>query len=389
MDKNSQIPGARKERSLIFIFIVLLAILLGTVLVHIFINPRTVSVEIASWYDDNAGAYSIIHDDLCLSDCYGIIQHADTIAHNRDIRIAMGASVEACSNGGDSLWAMLTTIVDHGHEIISHGWNHGSSVELDWTPMDWNHETDVLFSKELIEEMVPNASVNWFIFPYDAYSDQRIEELKDAGYLGARAGKVMYQDRGINYSHIEYDPFRTIFDAYMNKAEQDALDSSDNPYTTSINDDDNGNVAIQHLDNAIATKGWSLQEMHTVDTLGHESWGMCTVEEYRNLLDHAVEKRNNNELWVETPTTVAKYAVTRQGLDSMKLTGNKLSFASRPDDVRYNSPISLVFTTKNNPDSLSIWQNGIEIFGEKRGENKFVLTVDAFDDMVIAYKKEK
>ncbi len=389
MGKNSQIPGVRKERSLIFIFVVLLAILVGTVIIHIFVNPQTVSVEIAPWYDNHTAAYSIIHDDLCLQDCYGIIQHADTVAHNRNIKISMGASVEACSNGGDSLWEMLATIVDHGHEIISHGWNHGSAVELDWTPMDWNNDTDVVFSKQLIEEMVPNASVNWFIFPYDAYSDERIEELAAAGYLGARAGKEMYQDRGINYSHHEYNPFRTVFDAYMNKEEQDEIDSSESPYTTSINDDDNGNVAIQHLNNAIATHGWSLQEMHTVDTLGHKSWGMCTVEAYRELLDHAVEKRENNDLWIETPTTVAKYAVTRQGLDSVKLVGTKLSFTSRPDDARYNSPITLVFTTKNNPEQLSVWQNGIEIFGEKRGENKFVLTLEKYDNMVISHSKEK
>jgi len=389
MDKNSEIPSARKERSLLFIFAVLLTILGVTVLIHVFLNPRTVSVTIAPWYDDYTAAYSIIHDDLCLDDCYGIIQHADTIAYNRDIKIAMGAGVEACSDGGDSLWPMLATIVDHGHELISHGWNHGAAVDLGWTPLDWNHDTDVVMSKALIEEMVPNAEVNWFIFPFDAYGDEHLEQLESAGYLGARAGKEMYQDRGINYTHKVYNPFRTIFDAYMSEEEQNGYDTLEEPYTISIYDDKNGNVAIQHLDNAIITRGWSLQEMHSVDTVGHESWGMSTIAEYQKLLDHAVEKRNSHELWVETPTTVAKYAVTRQALDSMKLNGNKLQFASRPEDERYNSPVSLIFTTKNNPTVLSVWQNGKEIFAEKRGENRFVLTLEEYDNMVISYSKEK
>lgn len=386
MSKISNSQPIRKERSVLFIMLVLLSFIAVTALVHEFINPRVEKVEIARWYDDHTAAYSIIHDDLCLDDCFGIIEFADTIAYNRNVKVGMGASVGACYENGDTLWPKLRQIVEHGHELIAHSWNHGAAVDLGWTPLNWSNDSDVVLSKQILEDSVPGADVNFFIFPFDAYNDERIASLKEAGYLGARAGSVMYQDRGINRSAAEYDPLRTIFDAYMSKEEQDMVDSSDNPYTTSIYDDDKGCVAVQHLDAAIMTRGWSLQELHSVDDRRPMSWGQIAVEDYRNLLNHAVKKRENGELWIETPTTVAKYFVTRKALKDISMKGTKLGFTGGLEDERYKSPVTLRFETRNEPDSLFVWQSGKKIAAEKRGVNLFVLNVDSFEQMIYTFR---
>ncbi len=389
MSKISHNQGVRKERSLVFIFVVLVSIVGITALLNRFVNPGLTSVSITNWYDDHKAAYSIIHDDLCLSDCYGIIEFADTIAFNRGIKVAMGASVGACSDGGDTLWPKLQQIVSHGHELISHGKNHGASVDLGWTPENWDYDTDMVQTKATLEKEVPGAEISFFIFPYDAYNDQRIEELKKAGYLGVRAGRAMYQDRGVNRFSGDYDPYRTVFDAYMSKPEQDLIDSSDNPYTTSIYNDDSICVAQQHINAAIMSFGWSLQELHSVDTLRPRSWGQIEVDDYRALLDYAVVKRSNKELWVETPTTVAKYAVTRNALKGITTNGSKLIFKGQPTDERYNSPVTLRLETRNNPETLSIWQDGKEIVAEKRGDNLFIATVSSYDEMVVSFSNDK
>lgn len=383
MNKIDNSQGIRKERSKAFIFIILFLILGASILINRFAIPGVEKATITSWYDGHTAAYSIIHDDLCLDDCYGIIEFADTMAFNRNIRVAMGASVAACSAGGDTLWPKLKGIVSRRHEIISHGWGHTAAVDLGWTPEDWDYHRDMLKTKTTIESNVPGAAVNFFIFPYDAYNEQRLAELKKAGYLGARAGRAMYQDRGVNRFGGAYDPYRTMFDAYMSKDEQDEINASDNPYTTSIYNDDSLCVAVQHMEAAIESRGWSLQEMHSVDDQSPRSWGQISVEDYKTLLDHAVRKRDAKDLWIDTPTNVAKYVMTRNSLEGILKSGKQLRFKSQPKDERYNTAVTLKLETRNEPDSLIVYQGDRRIVAEKRAENLFFVNTDRYDDMMV------
>lgn len=387
MNSNiSDTKNKKKSRSISFILTVLIVIIIATILIDRFYNPKVVSAQIAPWYNGYKAAYSIIHDDACLDDCKGIFEYADTMAYNRGVKLGVGAVTGVCSEGGDTLWPKLQQLVKHGHEIIGHSWNHGAAVDLGWVPMDWKYERDVVAVKDTLEKN-SGGKVTFFIFPYDAYNDERINELKNAGYLGARAGKKQYEDRGVNRGNMNYNPYRTIFDAYMSEEEQNEIDSSDSPYTTSIYDDSKGDVALQHAKAAVMTHGWSLQEMHTVDNQVPRSWGQISVEDYRQLLDYIVSERDSGNLWIETPTTVAKYIVTKNALEGVKLNGNKLSFVSRPHDERYNSPITLKLTTRNSPDSLFIWQNGKKIPARKVADNSWIVNLDKYDDMVFSYSK--
>src|SRR4030043_2236942 len=97
------------------------------------------------------------------------------------------------------MWEHLRPLASYGHELLSHSWDHGSAVDLGWQPESWSVDTDVVMSKSVLEQEVPGIIVTYFIFPYDAYNDRRLDELKTHGYLGSRTGKVMYDsDRGVN-----------------------------------------------------------------------------------------------------------------------------------------------------------------------------------------------
>lgn len=344
-------------------------------------KPGVIDVKIAKWKNNATAAYTIINDDLCDTVCRGIYEHADTIAYNRGLRIGSGAIVKKCVDEGEYMWEHLRTMASHGHEIVAHSWDHGSPIDLGWQPESWSVDTDVVMAKELIEKNVPGAKVTFFIFPYDAYNDQRLNELKEHGYLGARAGKVMYDDdRGVNTDFENFNPFKSCyFDAYMSKAEQDALDTlpKEERYTVSIYNDDNDDIEIQHVDSAIATGGWSLQEMHAVDDEEPWGWGHISIAKYRKLLDYVKTKVDSGILWMDVPTAVIKYIVTKNQCGTPSIKNTVLSFPGADDvDKKYATELTLLLTTKWNPSEVIGTQNGIKLTATKIEKNSFRMDVD-------------
>lgn len=344
-------------------------------------KPAVKEVRVAKWKNNARAAYTIIHDDLCDTVCRGIYEYADTIAYNRGLPIAAGAIVEKCVCEGDYMWEHLRTMAAHGHEIVSHTWDHGASVDLGWQPESWSVDTDVVMSKAILEQNVPGIEVTYFIFSYDAYNDQRLKELKEKGYLGSRSGKKMYDDdRGVNTDFTDFDPFHNCyFDAYMSKAEQDEIDAlpEDERYTTSIYNDDNDDVEIQHVDSAIATGGWSIQEMHSVADTGPWGWGHISVAKYRALLDYVKEKVDAGVLWMAGPTAVIKYIMIKNQCGEPAVTNNILSFSSADAvDPKYATPISVVITTTGNPAAITGQQNRTTLQARKIGKNSFILDVN-------------
>ena len=344
-------------------------------------EPAIKEVHLAKWKHNAKAAYTIIHDDLCNTECSGIYEHADTIAFNRGLRFGSGAIVKLCVDEGDYMWEHLRTLAAHGHEIVAHSWDHGAAIDLGWEPESWSVDTDVVMTREIIEENVPGAQVTYFIFPYDAYSDQRLDELKEHGYLGARAGKVVYDnDRGVNIFLDTFDPFRgCYFDAYMSKAEQDEINAlpEDQRYTVSIYNDDKDDIELQHLDSALATGGWSIQEIHSVDDTPPWGWGHMSIKKYRALLDRVRKKMDAGLLWMDTPTAVVKYIVTKNQSGKVVLKDNSVSFSAADRvDKKYLTEISLAIATTGNPNGVVGMQDGREIQAEKKGRNNFVMNVD-------------
>lgn len=342
-------------------------------------KPGIKDVSIAKWKNNAKAAYTITHDDLCDSSTFGIFENADTIAYNRGIKFGTGAIVKNCVNEGEYMWDHVRRLSEHGHEIMSHSWDHGSCVDLGWTPEAWDLDTDVVMSREVIEKNVPGAKVTYMAFPFDAYNDQRKAEIRDRGYLGSRSGKIMYDtDRGVISEYESFDPFSSCyFDSYYSKKEQDIIYTEPDTYSISVYNDDNDDVEIQHLDTAIAIGGWSIQEMHSVADKEPWGWGHITIAKYRALCDYAKSKVDAGLLWIETPTAVIKYIMTNNQAGDAVLTNNTISF-STPDkiDKRYATDITLIIKTSMNPKEIVGTQGNVVIIARKVDRNQYLLDVN-------------
>ncbi len=355
-------------------------ILLGVVMLVLMAckQSKIESFEVLKWKGGATAAYTIIHDDLCSNDCSGIHRYADTIAYNRGIKIGAGAIVGSCVQKGEPMWRIMRRMVSHGHEILSHSWSHGAAVDLGWVGEDWYVERDVVMTKKMIEENVPGAEINFMIFPYDAYNDQRIIDLKKNGYLGSRSGPQQYSDRGVITDFSTYDPFRSnLFDAFVSREEQERL-SPDGSSSVSIYNNTLDDIEIQHIDAAISTQGWSIQELHSVDDEQPWGWGRMPVDRYRALIDYAKEKADKGQLWVETPTAVIRYIMTREYIPAPRLVNGELLDFSIPDnfDLRYATELSFEINLDGKPSELIGLQAGKIIQAEKFGNNRFVMNIN-------------
>lgn len=371
--------GDKKRRSSLFIPILLMIIV---IVVSMYKRSKTsqesdttstiIAVEIDKWKGGVPAAYALIHDDLGLDDAQGITDLADTIAYNRGVKIGAAGVGKYLEEKGETIWPKVRRMVAHGHEIIGHSWNHEPCVDIGWKPEKWDVEKDVKGVKALIEKNVPGAEVSFFIYPFDAYNDQRINEVKEAGYLGSRAGKEKYKDRMVNRTEGSFDPFRCTFDAYMSKEEQDGIFElpKEEQYQTSIYEDDSGSVAIQHLEAGIKLKEFALQELHNVwDTVN--GWGCIKTDDYRELIDSVASKAKQGLIYHDTPTAICKYIVTRNGAKP-SIDGSAVSFAKDMQE-KYATDVSMVVTLQNSVENISCTQDGKEITLTKLADAQYRL----------------
>lgn len=343
--------------------------------------------EVAKWKNNAQAAYTIIHDDLGDSSCIGIAHNADTIAYNRGLKIAAGVIVQYCNaHEKDGMWDNVRRMASHGHEIVCHSWDHGAALDLGWTPLAWSHDTDVVIAKKTIEEKVPGVSVDFFIYPFDAYNDQRLAELRKAGYLGARVGDKMYEDRGLNTEFENFNPFKNCrFDAYYRKAEQDLIDTlpENERYNVSIYNDDNDDVDIQHLNAGLKEGAWCIQEMHSVASKEPWGWGHIKVENYRRLLDYAQKLVKENKIWMDGPTSVIKYIMTKKYCKSVVIKKNSIDFVmDEKADKRYATELSLMVTVDKSVQNIVGKQGKKELVVKKVQDGLFLLSVNPFDGHV-------
>ncbi len=322
------------------------------------------SVEIAQWKGNAAAAYSIIHDDACGAGNYGIHRNADTVASNRGLVIGVGAIVQNCvdlaSTADSTIWQELEEMVQNGHEMISHSWLHD-----DATFGLWGEQKDVIDSKATLEQNISGCSVTFFVFPYDNYNDSALNQLRNNGYLGARAGIEPKLDRGVNTVFTGFDPFRSNFDAFC-------LTESASIYTAAVG---NANTLQAYLDDAVSKGGWALQEMHEVGS--GTLWGYIRVPEYEAHMDYVQSKVEAGQVWNATPTNVVKYIVTKDQCGTPVVSDNVLSFSS-PDSVdpRYAVELTILLSTVNDPVEVSASQNGEDIPVDKLGAGSFSFDVD-------------
>ncbi len=72
---------------------------------------------------------------------------------------------------------------------------------------------------------------------------------------------------------------------------------------------------------------------------------------------------------------------------SVTLKGTKLSFEHQPVDTSYHQRVTVELITRNEPDSLALWQGGTKTTAVKVAENIFTIDLESYSEMVVAFVK--
>ncbi len=306
----------------------------------------TLSVEgVATWRGATQGAYTIIHDDLCDFSIDSLFDVAEPELTARKLPAAFGAIVSRCEER--ELWSKLTSMIDSGHEIINHSWDHqdiGLGASL---------ETQLNQATTTLDANLVGQKTGFFIFPYDSFSDAAVTRLGELGYLGARAGT-----KGVNVADFP-DGLRVKFDVYGGE--------------NSIYDGQ-GDILKIYVDLAIAEGGWSVREFHGIaDT----SFWAIEVEAYRAHLDYVRLKVDAGELWVDTPSTVVRYRFARQHCGLPTVSGATLMFgAAGAKCIAYATPLSVLVTTERDAPSLIAVQDGGMVKTRRLAVGRYVVDIN-------------
>jgi peptidoglycan/xylan/chitin deacetylase (PgdA/CDA1 family) len=304
--------------------------------------------EVATWKDNTKGAYTIIHDDACDYTLDSLFNVADPELTQRGLRAAFGAIVERCQER--NTWAKLEIVRQHGHEIINHSWDH-KDIVMDAATAPLSVEVDQ--ANQVLDANLKDQHTSFFIFPYDSFDDAAVEHLGSLGYLGARAGK-----KGVNTPDFP-DGLRVMFDVWGGE---------DSIYNGQ------GDILKLYVDLAISEGGWSVREFHGIADL---SYNPMTVVDYRAHLDYVRSKVDSGELWVDTPSAVLRYRFARQYCGVPSASGYLLSFpAPSADCMRYDTPLSVIFTTTEDPRSVVAAQGDQVLLTTKLGPKRFLANVN-------------
>jgi Polysaccharide deacetylase/Secretion system C-terminal sorting domain len=306
-----------------------------------YVAAQAPSVSFATWKDNRKAAYSIIHDDFGDVTTVGIGKYADTIAHNRGIKLTFGAITSVCDSNA---WALARRMITHGHEAINHSHNHRCAVPLTWCtdaygPADYHIELDT--STALIERGAGHRP-RFFINPYDLSTDSIIMHLKTLGYLGDRAGtqEALNSKNFTDFFHLNYHVF--------------------SPTTTLAQTN-------QAVTDAINAQGYAIRELHGV---GDDSWGMITLANYRAHLNFVRQQIVAKKIWSATLSEVVTYKMQRDAFTAM-VNVNPINNLIRVDfvqtkalnDTILKSPVTV--NVKLNgwiyKGALNITQNGVDI----------------------------
>jgi len=135
-----------------------------------------------------------------------------------------------------------------------------------------------------------------------------------------------------------------------------------------------GDILKIYVDLAISEGGWSVREFHGIADL---SYNPMTVADYRAHLDYLRSKVDTGELWVDTPSAVVRYRFARQYCGIPTPSGYLLSFPTPSADcMRYDTPLSVIFTTTEDVRSVVAQQGAQVLLTTKLGPKRFLVDVN-------------
>ena len=279
------------------------------------------TATIATWKNDTKAAYSIIHDDYGDPGVDGIWRYADTIASNRGIKFTIGAISGACENSRNINeysnpydYAKHVMMEQHGHEIMSHSHTHSCAVgNENWSPCNmpagegWGESGD--FANELVGctesiETGTGHKPQFYIFPYDRFTNAANAKLKELGYIGSRTGwsspigESFYRN---GYENSDLNTFYPDAEGFFRTSVQ-VFDDDD------ANSSNHGAILNAEVDRAIANNEWANRELHNV---GNSGWGHVSEDGYRNHINYLQAKVANGDLWVGTISEILTYQMQK------------------------------------------------------------------------------
>ncbi len=300
--------------------------------------------EVSAFRGAAPGAYTITHDDLCDYTIDSLFDIAEPELNARGLHAAFGAIVERCVER--DLWDKVNGMIERGHEIMNHSWTHldigqGASI---------SEQIDQ--ATTVLDENLPSRS-NFFIFPYDSFTDEAVARLGELGYLGARAGT-----KGLNEPDFT-DALRVKFDVYG--GENSIYESQ-------------GDILKYYVDLAISEHGWAMRELHGI---ADQTFFPVSVEDYKNHLDYIAAKVESGELLVDTPTNIIRYRFARQDCGVPSVSGNSLAFASPSAQCTANATtLTVVITTGVDVEVLYATQAGKACTTKKLGPKRYAVDLD-------------
>ncbi|HWZ88217.1 MAG TPA: polysaccharide deacetylase family protein [Polyangiaceae bacterium] len=312
-------------------------------------NVGVITVEgVSTWKGNATAAYTIIHDDACDYTLDSLFKVADPELVKRGLRAGFGAIVERCQER-PGVWAEVETLVSHGHEILCHSWTHPDFI--DQSP-DLSIEIDQ--ATNVLAANIPDQKLEYFIFPYDSFTQPMIDHLGQVGYTGARAGT-----KGVTPADFS-DPLREDFDVYNDE---------NSIYYPAYPD-----VLKAYVDDAISQQGWAIRELHGV---ADASWEPIPLADYQAHLDYVKAKVDEGALWVDTPSTVGHYRFARQYCGVPSVNGAELRFPPPSSQCTANATaLSVIVDTEIDTATLNASQNGNALPTQRLAANRFLVDVD-------------
>jgi hypothetical protein len=136
-----------------------------------------------------------------------------------------------------------------------------------------------------------------------------------------------------------------------------------------------------YVDEAIAAGGWAVRELHGLDPVDPKAWEAVSVADYRIHLDHLRSRADAGALWVEGPTTIARYRFARDPAVCAppKILGNWLRFpAPTPVCRTWATTLSYRVSLADNSDrpSLRVRQGDRVSAARRLGPGRFVIDAD-------------
>ena len=344
--------------------------------------PAFAVEEITNWRGGADGAYTIIHDSVCDGSAEGGFNHADPELSRRALRAGFGVIAGSCGEGVASKWPQVRAVAAHGHEILSHSFSFaclGTPGACGARPSSTDFAGQIDRASQLIETHL-GAPPTYFVFPYDACSEEAVAHLRQQGYLGARCGP-----RGISEPSFP-DGFATRFDAwgpafstYGRSGPCRGLvapNASTPPQLLPAAC--RMHVLNQYVDDAISQKGWAIRALGGF--VGDpNAFQPIDPADYSTHLDHVRAKVEAGVLWVEGPSEILNYRWAREKCELPWFEANTLYFPTpTPECQQVATRLSYVVMAidGSTEPNLVVTQGGVTSRARTLARGRYLVNAD-------------